>query len=116
MPLSYKRLPRASLQPIVDTICHQLAPGKAAFYTSVGRLVLIKSVITSIPIYLSIAMELPAWLLQFLEKRIRAFFLEWIGGGLGWALPCGLGSSMPAGGVWRARRRMRRGCWTDLPL
>jgi hypothetical protein len=31
-------------------------------------------VITFIPIYLSIAMDLPAWLLQFLEKRIHAFF------------------------------------------
>jgi hypothetical protein len=31
-------------------------------------------VITSIPIYLSIAMELPAWLLQFLEKHNPAFF------------------------------------------
>jgi hypothetical protein len=62
------------LQPIVNTICHRLAPGNATFYTFAGRLVLIKSVITSIPIYLSIAMELPAWLLQFLEKRIRAFF------------------------------------------
>ena len=50
LPLSYKRLPKASLQPIVDTICRRLAPGMANFYTSAGRLVLIKSVVTSIPI------------------------------------------------------------------
>jgi hypothetical protein len=41
LPRSYKRLPRASLQPITDTICRRLAPGNAAFYTSAGRLVLI---------------------------------------------------------------------------
>ncbi|KAM0829316.1 hypothetical protein ACQ4PT_066957 [Festuca glaucescens] len=110
LPLSYKRLPRASLQPIVDTICHRLAPGNAAFYTSAGHLVLIKSVITSIPIYLSIAMELTAWLLQFLEKLLQ-FFLEGIGGGLGRALPCCLGSGLPAGGVWRARRSEPQAAW-----
>ncbi|KAM0909610.1 hypothetical protein ACQ4PT_014711 [Festuca glaucescens] len=134
LPLSYKRLPRASLQPIVDTIYRRLAPGNAAFYTSAGRLVLIKSVITSIPIYLSIAMELPAWLLQFLEKRICAFFWkgsEAVSGGhclVTWDQVCrpveygGLGvlNLKLLGFALRARwlwlRRMRRGCWTDLPL
>ncbi|KAM0889642.1 hypothetical protein ACQ4PT_027585 [Festuca glaucescens] len=132
--LSYNRLPRASLQPIIDTICRRLAPRSAAFYTSVGRLVLIKSVITSIPIYLSIAMELPAWLLQFLEKRIRAFFWkgsEAVSGGhclVAWDQDCrpveygGLGvlNLKLLGFALRARwlwlRRMRRGCWTYLPL
>jgi hypothetical protein len=61
------------LQPIIETICCRLAPGNAAFNTSAGHLVLIKFVITSIPIYLSIMMKMPAWILQFLEKRIRAF-------------------------------------------
>jgi hypothetical protein len=122
------------LQPIVDTICRRLAPGNAAFYTSAGRLVLIKSVITSIPIYLSIAMELPAWLLHFLEKRIRAFFWkgsEAVSGGhclVAWDQVCRpveygglgvlnlklLGFAMRARWLWL--RRMRRGCWTDLPL
>ncbi|KAM0849346.1 hypothetical protein ACQ4PT_053786 [Festuca glaucescens] len=134
LPLSYKRLPRASLQPIVDTICRRLAPGNAAFYTSAGRLVLIKSVITSIPIYLSIAMELPAWLLQFLEKRIRAFFWkgsEAVSGGhclVAWDQVCQpveygglgvlnlklIGFALRAHWLWL--RRMRRGRWTDLPL
>ena len=76
LPLSYKRLSKASLQPTVDKVCRRLAPGLACFYTMAGRLVLIKSVITSIPIYLSIAISLPPWLLTFLEKRIPAFFLE----------------------------------------
>jgi hypothetical protein len=58
----------------VDTVCRRLSPWQANFYTAAGRLVLIKSVIISIPIHLSIAVELPVWLLQFLDKRIHAFF------------------------------------------
>src|SRR4051794_9816266 len=70
----YKRLPRAAFQPLIDNVCHRLAPAMASFYTSAGRLVLVKFVVTSIPIYLTIAMKLPEWLLQFFEKRICAFF------------------------------------------
>ena len=132
LPLSYKRLPKSSFQPIVDTICRRLSPLMAGFYTSAGRLVLIKSVVTSIPIYTSIAMELPAWLLQFLDKRIRAFFpkgSEVVKGGqclVAWDRVCLpieygglgimnlklLGFALRIRWVWLQRRR--EGCWSDL--
>ena len=95
---------------------------------------LIKSVITSIPIYLSIALELPAWLLELLEKRIRAFFwkgTDAIQGGhclVAWDRVCqpveygGLGvlNLKLLGFALRTRwlwlQKQRAWCWSGLPL
>lgn len=62
------------LQPILDKVCTRLQPWIAGWIISTSRLVLIKSVLTSIPVYHSIAMNLPVWLIQAFQKRIRAFF------------------------------------------
>lgn len=95
---------------------------------------LIKSIITSIPIYLSIAMELPQWLLDFIDKRIRAFFwkgLESVHGGqclVAWHKICRpveygglgvlnlklLGYALRIRWLWLQKRRI--GCWTGLQL
>jgi hypothetical protein len=134
LPLSYKRLPKSSLQPIVDNVCRRLSPWLSKFYTSAGRLVLIKSVVTAIPIYLSIAMDLPQWLLDFIDKRIRAFFWkgsETVNGGqclVAWERVCrpveygGLGilNLKLLGYALRIRwlwlKKIQDGCWTGLKL
>ena len=119
LPLSYKRLPRASLQPVLDGINRRLSalPMDCEFLYGCWEVGAHQSVITSIPIYLSIAMELPPWLLQAIEKRIRAFF--WKGsdamnGGqcLG---PSGMGAGVPAGGVWRPGNLEPTASWFRSP-
>lgn len=39
----------------------------------VGRLVLVRAVLTIIPIYMLLAMDIPKWALKAIEKIIRAF-------------------------------------------
>lgn len=78
LPLSYKRVPRACLQPLADKVFRKLPPSIAGMTTTVGRLVLIKSVLTSVPVYHAIAMQLPVWLLQAFDKCIRTFFWKGI--------------------------------------
>jgi hypothetical protein len=42
-----------------------------------GRLALIKSTLLTIPVYVSIAMEMPPWVQKSLEKIFKAFL--WVG-------------------------------------
>ena len=98
----------------------------------VGRLVLVKSVLTSIPVYHSIAMQLPVWLIDGFEKRIRVFFwkaTDVVSGGyclVAWEQVCKpfeygglgvlnlklLGYAVRARWLWRQRRSDC--CWSGL--
>ena len=46
--------------PFVDKVADYLPRGKASFMNMAGRLVLVKVVLTVVPIYLLIALDLPS--------------------------------------------------------
>ena len=73
LPLSIRKLTKADLQPIVDKIADMLLGWKAALMSTAGRAVLVKAVLTAIPVYLLIALDVPKWLLRAIDKLRRAF-------------------------------------------
>ena len=73
LPLSIRKLTKADLQPIVDKIADMLPGWKAALMSTAGRAVLVKAVLTAIPVYLLIALDVPKWLLRAIDKLHRAF-------------------------------------------
>jgi len=51
-----------------------MLPGwKAGLLSLAGRLVLVKAVLTAVPIHLLIALDVPGWLIRMIDKRRRAF-------------------------------------------
>jgi hypothetical protein len=73
LPLSIKELPRSALQPLADKVVDRLPTWQGKLMHWSGRLVLIKTTLSSIPIYTSICIELPPWLLKCLIKLMKAF-------------------------------------------
>jgi hypothetical protein len=94
LPISVKKLPKRSFLELIDKIANNLPGWKAALINPAGRAVLVKSVLTAIPIYHLIALQCPKWVIKAIG-RIRRGFL-WKGrtnikGGhctVGWARVC----------------------------
>jgi hypothetical protein len=59
LPLSLKKLKREHLQPIIDRMVDQLSGWKADLLTRAGRKVHVQFVLTSMLIYITMAVDLP---------------------------------------------------------
>jgi hypothetical protein len=74
VPLSLsKKIPRAGLQPLVDKVADYLPFWKGQGMNCSGRLALIKSTLSAMPIFISISMGLPSWVHKALEKILKVF-------------------------------------------
>jgi hypothetical protein len=73
MPLSVYKLPRSALHPMVDKMADKLPKWKDCLMHCSGRLVLVKSTLSAIPMYTAINLELPSWLHQAFEKIMKSF-------------------------------------------
>lgn len=73
MPLSIHKLPKAAIQPLVDKLGDRLPTWKSGLLNRSGRVALTKSTLSAIPVYLSIALGLPAWAIKAMEKLMKAF-------------------------------------------
>jgi hypothetical protein len=74
LPLSSKALPKQYYQRVVDTIQERL-PG---FHTSklsiAGRIVILNSVISAMPVYFMLVFLLPEWVIKAIDRIRRIFF------------------------------------------
>jgi hypothetical protein len=76
IPLSTGRLPRSALQPLLDKAADKLPIWKGSMMHRAGRLALVKSMLSAVPICTYICMGLLAWMYKGLTKLAKAFL--WI--------------------------------------
>lgn len=75
LPLSFRRITRIEVQPVIDKIGAKLPAWKGKLLDRAGRLTLIRSVLTLMPIYFLSVFSLQKWAL----KKIDRMGLLWKG-------------------------------------
>jgi hypothetical protein len=73
MPLSLQQLRKENYRELLKKIDALLAAWKGSLISREGRLVLLKSVMSSVVIYIMTAHIVPAWVLDQIEKKYRAW-------------------------------------------
>lgn len=74
IPLSDRQLPRTAYIPLIEKLNKRLAGWAANFLSIAGRLVLLNSILSSLPMHYMSVLALPAWVLLKID-RIRKRFL-----------------------------------------
>jgi len=74
LPLSIGKPTKEVLLPLVDKVAEYLPGWKASLMNRAGRLIMVKVVLTAVPIYLLIALDLPKWGIKAIDKKQRCFF------------------------------------------
>jgi hypothetical protein len=77
VPLSTKAILKASRRPLVQKIANKLPTWKGPLMPKSGRLVLTKSVLSTMPTYLIMADQLPSWAIEEIDSIRRKFL--WAG-------------------------------------
>lgn len=70
VPLHHSKLHREDIQPLVDTIIKRIADWRGKLLSIAGRLVLIKSCLASIPIYLLSFIKFPKWAINLINSHM----------------------------------------------
>ena len=73
VPLSPHKITKAQAQPIVEKIADRLSSWNADLLTKAGRLILVQYMLTSMLIYILLALELPPCVLKAIDKIRRDF-------------------------------------------
>lgn len=73
LPISDKKLRKRDLLVWIEKIANKLPGWKAPLLSLAGRAVLVKAVLTAIPIYLLIALKVPKWFIRSIDKIRRNF-------------------------------------------
>lgn len=74
VPLHYSKLRKEDLQPIVDKVIKRISGWKGRFLSYGGKLVLLKSCISSIPTYLLSFLKFPKWAIHAISSQMSHFF------------------------------------------
>jgi len=74
LPVMNKKLPKEIWRSVIEKVKKRLLSWKSNFLSQAGRLVLVNSVLSSIPSYIMSFYLLPKWVLKEIEKIRRNFF------------------------------------------
>jgi len=85
LPLSVNKLPISAFTPLIHKADKYLSSWQASFLNSMGRAVLVNSVLDSILVYCMSSLQLPPWAISQMDKRRRGFL--WSGSSNGRASP-----------------------------
>jgi len=77
LPISDRKLIRGDLLTWIEKIVNKLSGWKASLLTLVGRTVLVRFVLTAIPIHLLVTIKVTKWFLRAVDKIRRGFL--WMG-------------------------------------
>ena len=73
LPLSLWKLTKEQVQPFVDRIADQLPSWKVDLMTRAGKIVQVQHVLASMLVYLAMAVDIPQWALNAIDKFRRGF-------------------------------------------
>jgi hypothetical protein len=76
IPLHFQKLKREDLQPLIDKIIKRIASWRGQLLTQAGRLVLIKTCIASIPVYLLSFFKFPKWAIKLINSHMVHCFWD----------------------------------------
>jgi len=73
LPLHTRQLRRLDIQPVIDKVANRLSTWKGSFINRAGRLMLVNSVLSSMPVYFLTVFDLKKWALKKIDKIRRGF-------------------------------------------
>ncbi|KAJ4754476.1 RNA-directed DNA polymerase (reverse transcriptase)-related family protein [Rhynchospora pubera] len=73
LPLLIKKLKKVHFQPLLAAIQRRLQGWKSKFLSFAGRLTLVKSVLTAMPLHYMQVIRLPKWVINQIDKMRRNF-------------------------------------------
>jgi hypothetical protein len=76
LPLSLKKLKKIDYQPLIQTIQGRLKRSHGVFLSPGGRTVLVKSVLSSMPMHYMQIFKLPKGIIKHIDKNKMKFSLE----------------------------------------
>ena len=73
LPLSIRKPTKAQFQPIILAIHNRIASWKSNLLSYGGRLVLVKSVLSALPLHYAQAFRIPKWVIKHIDQQRRNF-------------------------------------------
>ena len=73
LPLHTRPLRRVDIQPLIDKIANRLPSWKARLINKAGRLKLVNTVLSSMPVYFMTVFDIKKWAIKKIDKLRRGF-------------------------------------------
>jgi hypothetical protein len=74
IPLHFSKLRREDLQPLIDKMIERIVGWRGKLLTQAGRLILIKTCLSSIPVYLLSFFKFPRWAIDLINSHMANCF------------------------------------------
>jgi hypothetical protein len=73
VPLHFTNLRQEDIQPIIDKIIKRIAGWKGRLLSCASRLILLKTCLASVPIYLMSIIKFPKWAITMINSQMSHF-------------------------------------------